>query len=317
MYNGHGDVAQLTDSSGNAIKNYDYDAWGVEKDLDPNDINPFRYAAEYFDANSGLYYLRARSYNPSIGRFLTEDTHWNPYNSIYGDNPLKINERQDPNGLNLYTYIPDINAIRQSSNLYVYCGNNPILYVDSNGEIFMLVTGAIGAVAGGIGGAVYSQVKYGEVRWQNVTAGAAIGGAIGLTGGAAAGVFLAGSATASTGAVLTGAGIIGAGSGTVVIGETMRRVTDYASRIDAKTYSGLVSYSDLASKYGTKVANFLGKADNAKWLLSEMLNNSKIVDIGIDLDRASRSSSYLMERILSFFYSNKEIVIQIIEKSGK
>lgn len=133
---------------------------------------------------------------------------------ICGDNPRKINERKsdDPLGLNTYTLVPDINAITQSSNLYVYCGNNPIMYVDRNGEIFMLVTGSIGAVVGGIGGAIYSQVKYGEVRWQNVAAGAAIGGAVGLTGGAAAGAIFAGSATASTGAVLTGMGIAGAGA---------------------------------------------------------------------------------------------------------
>ena len=142
----------------------------------------------------------------------TEDTHWNVNNMIYGDNPQKINERKDPLGLNIYTYVPDINAIRQSTNLYVYCGNNPIMYMDSNGEIFMLVTGAIGAVVGGISGAIYSQVKYGEVSWQNVAAGAAIGGAIGLTGGAATAYLVAGSATASTGAVMTGLGIAGAGA---------------------------------------------------------------------------------------------------------
>lgn len=68
----------------------------------------------------------------------------------------------------------------------------------------MLVTGVIGAVVGSIGGAIYSQVKYGEVHWKNIAAGAAIDGAVGLTGGAAAGVAFAGDATASTGAVLTG-----------------------------------------------------------------------------------------------------------------
>ena len=36
-------------------------------------LNPFRYSGEYFDEETGFYYLRARYYDPSIGRFLTED----------------------------------------------------------------------------------------------------------------------------------------------------------------------------------------------------------------------------------------------------
>ena len=85
IYNAHGDVVQLTDASGAVTKEYAYDAFGVEKDPDANDMNPFRYCGEYFDLSSGLYYLRARYYNPATGRFLTEDTYWNPGNMVYGD----------------------------------------------------------------------------------------------------------------------------------------------------------------------------------------------------------------------------------------
>ena len=52
------------------------------------------------DAVTGQYYLRARFYNPVIARFLSEDTY-------YGD------------GLNLYAY----------------CHNNPVGYVDPSGHI--------------------------------------------------------------------------------------------------------------------------------------------------------------------------------------
>jgi len=85
----------------------------------------------YWDVESGTYYLRARAYQPTTGRFLSEDIHWNTSNSIYGNNPWRINERQDLSGLNRYTYVPDINAIRQSSNLYIYGLNNPVMYVDA------------------------------------------------------------------------------------------------------------------------------------------------------------------------------------------
>ena len=122
------------------------------------DSNPFRYCAEYYDIETGNYYLRARYYDPTVARFTQEDTHWNPGNMVYGDNPVKWNEREadprDPLGLATYTYVPDIHAIRQSGNLYVYCGSNPLMFVDPSGELFMFLTAAIGAVVGGVVGGV-------------------------------------------------------------------------------------------------------------------------------------------------------------------
>ena len=57
------------------------------------------------------------------------DTHWNPSNAIYGDNPIKTSNAEDCKSL-----YPNINAIIQSTNLYVYCGNNPIAYKDNTGK---------------------------------------------------------------------------------------------------------------------------------------------------------------------------------------
>ncbi|WHH58413.1 RHS repeat-associated core domain-containing protein [Petroclostridium sp. X23] len=105
LRNGHGDVVQLTDASGNVIKNYDYDAFGNEKNPDPNDTNVFRYAGEMFDKETGTYYLRARYYDPTIGRFISEDSY--------------EGQVTDPLSLNLYTY----------------CLNNPILYTDPSGHM--------------------------------------------------------------------------------------------------------------------------------------------------------------------------------------
>ena len=104
LFNGHGDVTGLTDATGNVIKSYEYDAFGVEKNPDPNDTNVFRYCGEYFDKETGTIYLRARYYDPGIGRFITEDSYWGKDN--------------DPLSLNLYTY----------------CGNNPIYYFDPSGH---------------------------------------------------------------------------------------------------------------------------------------------------------------------------------------
>ena len=133
IFNAHGDVTGLVNNSQTVTKSYNYDAFGNEKNPSSTDTNPFRYCGEYFDKETGTYYLRARYYDPSIGRFTQQDTHWNTANMIYGDNPNKINERQDALGLKTYTYAPSINSIMQSGNLYVYCVNNPIAFIDETG----------------------------------------------------------------------------------------------------------------------------------------------------------------------------------------
>ena len=62
-----------------------------------------RYAGEFFDAETGLYYLRARYYAPYIGRFISEDSYWGEDN-----NPLSLNR-------------------------YTYTHNDPIQYLDPTG----------------------------------------------------------------------------------------------------------------------------------------------------------------------------------------
>ncbi len=69
LFNAHGDVTQRADAWGNVLKNYRYDAFGNEQSLEKQDFNPFRYCVEYFDRETGGLYLRARYYNPIIGRF--------------------------------------------------------------------------------------------------------------------------------------------------------------------------------------------------------------------------------------------------------
>jgi len=73
LFNARGDVVQLLDNNGNIIREYRYDAFGVERFKDENDTNPFRYTGEYFDRETGMIYLRMRFYIPHLGRFLNED----------------------------------------------------------------------------------------------------------------------------------------------------------------------------------------------------------------------------------------------------
>jgi RHS repeat-associated protein len=72
-YDGHGDVRFLTDSTGAVTDTYDYDAFGNSIDSTGTIANVYRYQGEALDAETGLYYLRARYYDPVAGRFLTVD----------------------------------------------------------------------------------------------------------------------------------------------------------------------------------------------------------------------------------------------------
>ena len=102
--NAHGDVVNLTNTDGEVTKAYKYDAFGVEKNIDENDTNAFRYCGEYYDKETATVYLRARYYNPTTGRFISRDSY--------------LGRRSDPLSLNLYTY----------------CRNNPLRYIDPSGH---------------------------------------------------------------------------------------------------------------------------------------------------------------------------------------
>ncbi|MFS1511739.1 S8 family serine peptidase [Chengkuizengella sp. SCS-71B] len=110
FYNGHGDVVKVIagDGSKDVLKEYDYDIWGnvlTETSHETKTFdNPFLYTGEIYDEESGLIYLRARYYDPSMGRFITEDTYEGEIN-----NPLSLN-------------------------LYTYVHNNPLKYEDPSGH---------------------------------------------------------------------------------------------------------------------------------------------------------------------------------------
>ncbi len=90
----------LTDGSGNAVKGYTYKSFGEIYSETGSLVQPFTFTGREYDPESGLYFYRARYYDPRAGRFLTKD----PIGFAGGD-----------------------------VNLYRYVGNNPITFVDPLG----------------------------------------------------------------------------------------------------------------------------------------------------------------------------------------
>lgn len=93
-----GSTAYITGRDGAVENGYIYDAFGNVLESRENVRNRILYTGQQYDQEIGQYYLRARYYNPVIGRFTQEDAY-------RGD------------GLNLYAY----------------CGNNPVVYYDPDG----------------------------------------------------------------------------------------------------------------------------------------------------------------------------------------
>ena len=171
-----GDVVEIYNESGAKCAEYAYDAWGTcYTTLDTNGVgslNPFRYRGYYFVSRIGLYYLTTRFYDYTTGRFINADVP-----SICFDDGLTL-----PEGCNLYSY----------------CRNNPISYVDPTGHfaIVALILGAF-TLAGGIAGGIIayqnaaSDGKKGSDLIWSVISGIILGAGIGLAAGGAF-VFLGG-----------------------------------------------------------------------------------------------------------------------------
>ena len=94
-----GSITHVLSEDAEILNHYSYDAFGNIIEKTEKVENRFCYNGEMLDPVTQQYYLRARFYNPVIGRFTQEDTY-------YGD------------GLNLYQY----------------CQANPVGYVDPSGH---------------------------------------------------------------------------------------------------------------------------------------------------------------------------------------
>ena len=115
LYNGHGDVVQLVDERGQIVNRYQYDEWGNILEQEEGTRNSFKYGGEPLDEETGLYYLRARYYDPVVGRFISKDMYEGSVT-----NPLSLNS-------------------------YTYVENNPLIYLDPSGHTAVWGAGGSGA----------------------------------------------------------------------------------------------------------------------------------------------------------------------------
>lgn len=182
-HNAHGDVVCLTNAGGSVARQYDFDAFGVEKGSASGDANPFRYCAEYVDLETGSVYLRARYYAPRIGRFTQQDT--------YAGDP------KDPLSLNLYTY----------------GYNNPVRYSDPSGHIALslILGGALVGAALGYGGSLIGQLAANNWDFSAVNTRS-------LWVSMGAGAITGALAPFAMGATLFGSALLGAVAGGALLG---------------------------------------------------------------------------------------------------
>ena len=198
-YYGHDDLGSITDivQGGAAAWNFTYEPTGLtagSNKLLPTAANPnFGWTSAYYDTSEAAYHLRARDYNPTLGRFYTPDpagtTTSSPYQSTYtyaNNNPLTYT---DPTGL-----CPNCLAGAVIGGLA-----NATIYALTHHDTFTWTGFACAAVTGAVGGLVFG-----------ATLG--LGSAIGLEAGA--GSFIAGGALGNIAAttsqsILSGGGTLG------------------------------------------------------------------------------------------------------------
>ncbi len=151
-------ITGLVDANGTAVVNYRYDSWGTVTGISGSMAgtlgkdNPYRFKGYYYDEETGMYYLKSRYYQPEICRFISADT-------------IEVLDCQG-----------DLN----DKNLYAYCDNNPVMRVDTGGQIWitlgiMAAGGGIGMVIGAASSAITQYMFNGEINWKSVGV-AAVGG---------------------------------------------------------------------------------------------------------------------------------------------
>lgn len=154
-----GSTTLVTDDQGRVVSHTDYAPYGATVQQTGTPAPAHQFTGQRLDAETGLYYYKARYYDPQLGRFIQPD-------SI-------VQAPADPQTLNRYSYVR----------------NNPVNFVDPSGHFFflaflgaLLVKAAIGAAVGAALNATVAAFTDGNIGKAALVG--AVGGAIFGAGGA-------------------------------------------------------------------------------------------------------------------------------------
>jgi RHS repeat-associated protein len=146
-YDGLGSVRSISNATGDLQETYDYDAYGTLIGLAkrnpttgvlessnlsstiPNLRSDYLYTGEQWDADLGMYFLRARYLNTNTGRFHTQDT----YEGRNGE-PLTLHK-------------------------YLYANGNPAMFTDPSGKFSLMEQAVVNGIIGGLANATLSAVS--------------------------------------------------------------------------------------------------------------------------------------------------------------
>jgi RHS repeat-associated protein len=115
-----GSVRLVINSTGDVNDTYTYNPFGEMFAAECNETvsNPFKFTGQFYDSETGQYYLRARMYDPLLIRFTSRDPVFGKF-----EEPMTLHK-------------------------YLYCGNNPLNYTDAAGLRAFYLTGGFGAALG-------------------------------------------------------------------------------------------------------------------------------------------------------------------------
>lgn len=168
---GLGSITSLSNSSGALANTYTYDSFGNLTASSGTIVNPYRYTGREFDSETALYYYRARYYDPTNGRFLSEDpTRFSAGVNFY---PYALNnpaDFADPTGL-CGKNCPS--PLLQTVYLSIIASNSELLGAYEDASILAKQTGntTVVGVSGSLGGTLWE----GEFLGGNVGASIGIG----------------------------------------------------------------------------------------------------------------------------------------------